>query len=389
MTDIVALKDVRTYFYLDEGVLKALDGVSLTIAARGTLGVIGESGCGKSVTAQSILRIVPPPGRIVHGKILFQPSGDGSPVNLVDFDAQGTAIRRIRGRDIAMIFQEPMTSLSPVHTIGFQIMEAVLLHRTRDRAEARDIAREMLSRVGIGNPEQRLHEYPHQLSGGMRQRVMIAMALSCHPVLLIADEPTTALDVTVQAQILELMKELQATFGMSMMYITHDLGVIAEIADEVAVMYLGRIVEQGSARQIFHEPMHPYTRLLLRSIPKLGRKARVPLDAIQGTVPLPLDPPWQCGFWGRCPAAMPGKCDVAVPALVPHGDGHSARCFLQSDLEERRLPDPPRRPVWHRHHPDEPAQDALRPAGVRNDRERCRPRPPPARGAQSEEVFPH
>ena len=353
---VLELKDLRTYFFLDEGVLKAVDGVSLSIDEGRTLGVIGESGCGKSVTAQSVLRIVPDPGRIVGGQVLLtRPSeeiarlgeqaggsaaaalaagaaaGNGSTLDLSALDDRGPLIRAIRGRVISMIFQEPMTSLSPVHTVGNQIMEAILLHRTGDKVEAREIALAMLDRVGISNPSQRIDEYPHQLSGGMRQRAMIAMALSCHPALLIADEPTTALDVTVQAQILELIKELQGQLGMAIQYITHDLGVISEVADEVAVMYLGRVVEKGTVRQIFKDPLHPYTERLLRSIPRLGKKAGLRLDAIKGTVPIPLDPPARCGFYGRCPVAIEGTCDQAIPALgAPRGeaDGHEVRCFL-------------------------------------------------------------
>jgi oligopeptide/dipeptide ABC transporter ATP-binding protein len=223
-----------------------------------------------------------------------------------------------------------MTSLSPVHTIGNQIVEAILLHRTRDRREARDIAIAMLDKVGIGNPSRRIDEYPYQLSGGMRQRAMIAMALSCEPEVLIADEPTTALDVTIQAQILELLKSLQGQLGMAILFITHDLGVIAEVTEGVAVMYLGQIVEFGSTRDIFATALHPYTRSLLRSIPKLGRRSRGPLEVISGTVPMPLDPPRRCGFSSRCPAVIPGTCDRAIPASFEASAGHSVRCFLYS-----------------------------------------------------------
>ncbi len=344
MNNVVEIEELRTWFALEEGTLKAVDGVSLSVGQKRTLGIIGESGCGKSVTAQSVLRIVPAPGRIVQGRIMFS-RDNGVPVDLASLDGRGAEIRAIRGKDISMIFQEPMTSLSPVHTIGNQVMEAILLHRTQDKFQAREIAIEMLARVGISNPAQRFQEYPHQLSGGMRQRAMIAMALSCHPALLIADEPTTALDVTVQAQILELIKELQEALGMSVLYITHDLGVIAEIADEVAVMYLGRVVEQGTAHDIFKNPLHPYTSLLLKSIPKLGRKARVRLEAIKGTVPMPLNPPWQCGFWSRCPDRIEGRCDKAVPALVGReggggAGGHRVRCFLHGPDEEPRAAEP-------------------------------------------------
>ena len=333
METVLEIKGLKTYFNLDEGTLKAVDNVTFQVGARETLGVIGESGCGKSVTAQSILRIVPPPGRIVDGQILLRRDG-GDPVDLTRFDPAGRDIRAIRGKEISMIFQEPMTSLSPVHTIGNQIMEAILLHRTRDTAEARELAIEMLGRVGIPNPTLRIDSYPHQLSGGLRQRAMIAMALSCSPKLLIADEPTTALDVTVQAQILDLMRHLQEQYGMAILYITHDLGVIAEIANKVAVMYLGKVVEYAETREIFHKPLHPYTVNLLKSIPTMGKKARVRLLAIKGTVPIPLNLPKQCGFFSRCPDAMPGKCDVAVPELVEVEPGHWARCFLHNEKRE-------------------------------------------------------
>jgi oligopeptide/dipeptide ABC transporter ATP-binding protein len=255
-------------------------------------------------------------------------------VNLATLDANGAEIRSIRGKEISMVFQEPMTSFSPVHTVGEQIAEVVLLHTTKNKREAREIALTMIERVGISNPSQRFREYPHQLSGGMRQRAMIAMALSCNPRLLIADEPTTALDVTVQAQILELLQGLQEQFGMAIVYITHNLGVIAEIADEVNVMYLGRVVERARTVELFKNPLHPYTRRLLKSIPKVGRKARIRLDAIKGNVPIPLDPPNECGFYSRCSEAMPGRCNLAVPSLVDLGDEHSVRCYLHHDERE-------------------------------------------------------
>lgn len=330
---VVKVENLRTQFKLDEGILKAVDGVDFNIPKRTTVGVIGESGCGKSVTAQSILRIVPPPGSITEGSILLSRNGD-EPLDLAALDARGSTIRSIRGKEISMIFQEPMTSLSPVHTIGAQIAEAVKLHTDLEKEEVRPYVEQMISKVGISNPSQRHDEYPHQLSGGMRQRAMIAMALSCNPRLLIADEPTTALDVTVQAQILELMKDLQDQYEMAILYITHDLGVIAEIANEVNVMYLGRIVERASAVELFENPLHPYTRRLLKSIPKVGRKARVKLDAIKGNVPVPLNPPIQCGFFSRCPEAMAGTCDKAIPALTQQGTDHYVRCFLHSEETE-------------------------------------------------------
>lgn len=327
------VRNLRTYFDLPEGTLKAVDGVDFNVAAHQTVGIIGESGSGKSVTAQSILQIVPPPGSVESGEILLRQS-DGAIVDLLELDPRSREIRAIRGKEISMVFQEPMTSLSPVHTIGQQIIEAILLHITKDKREARELALDMINRVGISNPSQRYDEYPHQLSGGMRQRAMIAMALSCSPSLLIADEPTTALDVTVQAQILELMKELQEQFGMAIMYITHDLGVIAEIADEVNVMYLGRVVERASTIELFKNPMHPYTRRLLKSIPRLGNRGRGRLDAIQGNVPVPMNPPPECGFASRCDDFIAGTCDAAVPALVDMGDRHYVRCYLHSEESE-------------------------------------------------------
>lgn len=331
---IVQVNNLRTYFHTDDGTLKAVDGVSFSIQPKSIVGIIGESGSGKSVTAQSIMRLVPTPGEIEEGEIWFQPA-NGQGIDLAQLNPRGTEIRRLRGKEISMVFQEPMTSLSPVHTIGAQIMESVLLHVTPNKREAKELALDMLDKVKISNPTQRFDEYPHQLSGGMRQRAMIAIALSCNPSLLIADEPTTALDVTVQAQILDLMQQLQEEFGMAIMYITHDLGVIAEIADEVNVMYLGRIVERASTIELFKNPLHPYTQRLLKSIPKVGRKARQRLDAIRGNVPIPLDFPRQCGFCSRCDEAIEGTCDVEIPELVDMGSEHFVRCFLHNDEKER------------------------------------------------------
>ena len=328
---ILDVRGLRTYFALEEGTLKAVDGLDFTIGANQTVGIIGESGSGKSVTAQSILQIVPPPGVIESGEIILHRS-DGAAIDLNQLDPRSREIRAIRGKEISMVFQEPMTSLSPVHTIGDQIVEAIRLHITRSKGQAKELALDMINRVGISNPKQRFNEYPHQLSGGMRQRAMIAMALSCSPSLLIADEPTTALDVTVQAQILELMKELQEQFGMAIMYITHDLGVIAEIADEVNVMYLGRVVERASTIELFKNPLHPYTQRLLKSIPRLGSRRR--LDAIRGNVPVPLNPPRQCGFASRCDEFIAGQCDAAVPALVNMGNEHYLRCYLHNEESE-------------------------------------------------------
>lgn len=327
---LLEVNNLKAYFYLEEGVLKAVDGVSFKVKKEKVLGIVGESGCGKSVTAQAILRIVPDPGKI-EGKILLERNngnGKKGPLDLVGLDSRGKEIRSIRGKEIAMIFQEPMTSFSPLHTIGNQIIEAILLHQDVDKKEARKLAIDMLDKVGIANPQQRIDEYPHQLSGGMRQRGMIAMALSCNPSILVADEPTTALDVTVQAQILELMKNLQAQFGMSIIYITHNLGVIAGISDEVAVMYLGRIVEYASVDDLFYDPLHPYTQALLRSIPRMGKKSKARLESIEGTVPLPLDLPVGCGFYARCRQAKKGICNKKMPPLVEVKKKHTVRCFL-------------------------------------------------------------
>ena len=322
---VLEIRDLHTYFPLEEGMLKAVNGVSLTIHKNRTLGVVGESGCGKSVTAQSILRIVPEFAQMA-GEILLHKNGHI--IDLASLAPSGREIRDIRGRDISMIFQEPMTAFSPVHSVGEQIMEAILVHEDVPKAEARAQAIELLKLVGIPIPEERVDAYPHQLSGGMRQRAMIAMALVLKPKLLIADEPTTALDVTIQAQILRLMKTLQAEMGMSIMFITHDLGVIANMADDVAVMYLGRVVEYGSVRQIFRTPKHPYTQALLRSIPRTGRRARVRLETIEGNVPVPLDPPDICPFADRCTQFIPGRCDEKVPDFLGIAPGHSVRCIL-------------------------------------------------------------
>jgi oligopeptide/dipeptide ABC transporter ATP-binding protein len=320
---ILDVVDLKTHFYTEDGIVKAVDGVSFRIDKGKVLGVVGESGCGKSITALSIMRLVPRPGRDAGGRILYHPDG-GDPVELTSLAPDSPEMTGMRGNRIAMIFQEPMSALNPVLTIGAQIMEAILLHRQVDKLEARELAVEMLTKVGISDPGQRVDEYPFQLSGGMRQRAVIAMALSCRPNLLIADEPTTALDVTVQAQILRLMRSLQDEMGMSIMVITHDLGVIAKMAHDVVVMYLGKIVERGSVRDIFHRPVHPYTKGLLNSIPRLDEKKR--LVAIKGVVPTPYDLPPGCGFARRCPAAF-DRCS-AQPPEIPVAAGHAVRCWL-------------------------------------------------------------
>lgn len=336
---LIEIEGLRTHFYTDEGVVKAVDGVDFVIPRGKTLCVVGESGSGKSITARSILQIVDAPGRIIGGEILYHRQRNGKDgvaetLNLTKMDPRGQEIRKIRGKDIAMIFQEPMSSLSPVHTIGNQIMEAVLLHLPVNKKEARERAIEVLRRVGIPKPEQRLDAYTFQLSGGMRQRAMIAMALSCEPDLLIADEPTTALDVTTQANILDLIKELQEDLGMSVMFITHDLGVVAEIADDVVVMYLGTVAERGDVDSIFHDPKHPYTRALLRSIPKMGLEAQDRLDSIRGMVPHPFARPSGCPFHTRCDSYMPGVCESLIPPREVIAEGRDVRCLLYSDVEE-------------------------------------------------------
>ena len=329
---LLSVRNLKTYFFQDEGTVRAVDGVSFEVAAGATLGIVGESGCGKSVTARSILRIVDRPGRIVEGEILFRrrPANGtaGAVVDLATLDPNGGEMRAIRGAEIALIFQEPMSSFSPVHTVGNQIVEAILLHQAVSRSEARDKTITMLRRVGVSSPEERVDQLAHQLSGGLRQRAMIAMALSCKPSLLIADEPTTALDVTTQTQILALMRQLQREDGMAIMLITHDLGVVAEMCTDVVVMYLGRVVERAPVDAIFHAPKHPYTRALLRSIPRIRARTRERLTPIAGAVPHPYDRPKGCPFHSRCADFMAGRCDAETPNLKPVGPQHAVSCFL-------------------------------------------------------------
>ena len=314
---LLQVKDLKTYFFTDDGVVKAVDDVSYDVQAGEIVGLVGESGCGKTVSALSILRLIPnPPGKIISGEIFFE--GE----DLLKTDDE--EIRSIRGHRIAMIFQEPMTSLNPVFTIGNQIQEAIQLHQRLNAHQAEEKAMEMLDLVGISDPRRRVREYPHQLSGGMRQRVMIAMALSCNPALLIADEPTTALDVTVQAQILELMLDLQARINMSIMIITHNLGVIAETADRVIVMYCGKIVESADVRAIFHNPLHPYTRQLLASVPRLGAEQNR-LQEIPGIVPSLYALPPGCDFHPRCAEAVEA-CKLRLPPLLEREPGHWVAC---------------------------------------------------------------
>ncbi len=331
---LLSVRNLVTHFPLDEGTVIAVDGASFDLYEGKTLGIVGESGCGKSVTARSILQILDRPGRIMNGEILFRrrsdngASGPDEVVDLRDFDPDGEEMRSIRGGEIGLVFQEPMTSFSPVHTVGNQLIEAIMLHRDVTKQEARDIAVELLRTVGIPLAEERLNAYSFELSGGLRQRAMIAMALSCNPRLLIADEPTTALDVTTQAQILDLLRELQQQYGMAIMLITHDLGVIAEMTDDVVVMYLGQVVESAPVDDIFHNPKHPYTQALLRSIPRIQAESDDRLASITGSVPHPYARPTGCPFHPRCPSFMSGTCDVREPVLLGVEPDHKVSCLL-------------------------------------------------------------
>ncbi len=324
---ILEVVNLKTYFYLEAGTVRAVDGVDFSLRRQQTLGLVGESGCGKSITAMSIMRLIQsPPGKIVAGQInLFTKEGEG--VDLVTLDRRGAKMRAIRGAEIAMVFQEPMTSLNPLYTVGRQIAESVELHQNVGRREAMERALEMLHKVQISDPKQRLNEFPHQMSGGMRQRVMIALALSCNPLILIADEPTTALDVTVQAQILDLMRQLQADFSSSIIIITHNLGVVSQLADHVAVMYMGKVVEHADVREVFHHPLHPYTVALLNSVPVFGKKSGRVLEPIKGMVPSPMSEIRGCAFAERCPRVMPA-CRDEPPALKEVAPGHQVACLL-------------------------------------------------------------
>ncbi|MFH1266399.1 MAG: ABC transporter ATP-binding protein [Planctomycetota bacterium] len=325
---LITIDHLKTHFFTDEGTVKAVDDVSLVIRKGQALGLVGESGCGKSVTALSIIRLISPPGRIVDGRITLD--DDGRPVVLTELPE--AEMRKVRGSEISMIFQEPMTSLNPVFTIGAQIIEAIRLHQEVDKAEARRLAVEMLDKVRIPVPEKRIDEYPHQFSGGMRQRAMIAMALSCNPRLLIADEPTTALDVTIQAQILDLLRSLQADVGMSILIITHDLGIVAETADDVAVMYASKVVEYAPVKELFENPLHPYTDGLFKSRPTLGQPKDRKLNTIPGMVPSPLRFPQGCKFHPRCPFRQ-SICESEEPELREIRPGHQARCHFAGELK--------------------------------------------------------
>ena len=340
MDTLLEVRDLQTHFFMTEGIAKAVDSTTFSIRRGQVLGVVGESGCGKSVTARSIMRMVRPPGHTVDGEILYtRPDEDGQStvVDLLQLPATGTEMRAIRGGEIAMIFQEPRASLSPVHKVGDQIAENILLHQPVSQSEAEDIAVDMLRQVHIPLAEQRMDAFAHQLSGGMCQRVMIAMALSCHPSLLIADEPTTALDVTTEAQILELMQGLQAELNMAIMFITHDLGVVSDMADEVAVMYLGKIVEQGAAEDIFRDPKHPYTIALLESLPRMDQK-REWLQTIRGVVPDPYSTLKGCPFHPRCADFIAGVCDEIVPQPITLEDNREVRCLLYTEHAHQDSP---------------------------------------------------
>jgi peptide/nickel transport system ATP-binding protein len=356
---LIEVKDLRVEFDVRAGIVKAVDGLTLTIQRGKTLGVIGESGCGKSMTARAILNMIPKPGRITNGHIVYhrrlQNNGKSQMddiVELTQLDPDGKVIREIRGGEIGMIFQEPMSSLTPVYTVGSHINEAVSLHhltpvrkvgdqlaeqvmahREVTKEEAREIAIKMLQRVGIPKPSERVDNYPHQLSGGQRQRVMIAIALSCEPALLIADEPTTALDVSIEAQILDIMRELQESVNMAIMFITHNLGVIASMADEIVVMYMGKAVERAKVVDLFKNAKHPYTQALLKSIPHLGKKKTGErLASISGMVPDPFNLPTGCVFHPRCPMFMPGKCDKIAPSWTKVDEEHWVSCLLYEEV---------------------------------------------------------
>ncbi len=352
---LVEIQDLRVEFELRAGIVKAIDGVTFNINRGETLGVIGESGCGKSITARAIMQMVPKPGKIANGQVLYHRRAKGSTqtdiVNVSKLDPDGETIRQIRGGEIGMIFQEPMSSLTPVYTagvhineatslhylmpnvkVGDQIAETVAAHKKLTKQESRALAIEMLHKVGIPKPGQRVDSYPHQLSGGQRQRVMIAIALSCGPDMLIADEPTTALDVSIEAQILDIMRKMQEEENMAIMFITHNLGVIAEMAKEIVVMYMGKQVERASTVDVFYEPKHPYTKALLQSIPKVGRKSSARLASIEGMVPDPFHLPTGCVFHPRCPSFMPGKCDKIAPTWKQLVSDQWVSCLLYEEV---------------------------------------------------------
>jgi len=334
---LLRVEDLKAYFFMDEGTVKAVDGVSFDVLPGKVVGIVGESGCGKSVTMKAILQILEPSARIVSGKVTLRsrlnsldPNSPEELVELTRLHPNSRKIRKIRGSEIALIPQEPMAAFSPVHTVGYQIMETILLHQDVSKQEARQIAIDVFRSVGISMPEQRIDAYSWELSGGLRQRAIIAMALSCNPRLLIADEPTTAIDVTTQAQILKLLRKLQEERQTSIIFITHDLGVIAQMADEVVVMYLGMVMEKGPVREIFKHAKHPYTQALLRSIPSVQSTPRLKLPTIAGSIAHPFNRPSGCPFHPRCTHFMRGVCDASQPALTPVAEGQFVSCFLYS-----------------------------------------------------------
>ncbi|CAL9398276.1 Dipeptide transport ATP-binding protein DppD [Streptomyces sp. enrichment culture] len=329
-TPLLDIAGLKTHFHTREGTVRAVDGVSFTVPRGKIVCVVGESGCGKSMTARSVLGLVDEPGRIEGGTIHWHPDSRENPLDLAALDPRGPELRAIRGGEIAMVFQEPMAALSPMYSIGDQLTEAIQLHLPLNRAAARERAVHLLRKVGIPRPEERMDAYSFQLSGGMCQRAMIAIALACDPALLIADEPTTALDVTTQARIIDLLRELQADTGMSVLFITHDLGVVAEIADEVVVMYLGRVAEQGPVDAIFHDPQHPYTRALLGSVPRMGAGTGQRLTTIPGNVPHPSERPAGCPFHPRCDHARAGLCDTTEPPEIRTAPDRRVRCVLHA-----------------------------------------------------------
>lgn len=355
---LIEVDELAVQFDVRAGIVRAVDGLSFTLNRGQTVGIIGESGCGKSVTARAIMQMIPKPGKITHGKVLYYRPVKGENgasksvdvINITHLDPDGAEIRKIRGGEIGMIFQEPMSSLTPVYTAGDHINEAINIHqmlpktvgdtmtaniqskRHVTKQEARQLAIDMLRKVGIPKPQERVDSYPHQLSGGQRQRVMIAIALSCEPAMLIADEPTTALDVSIEAQILDLMRSLQESVNMAIMFITHNLGVIAEMAEEIVVMYLGMQVEKAKTVDLFYEPYHPYTKALLKSIPRIGKKTGDRLASIEGMIPDPFHLPSGCLFHPRCPSFMPGKCDKIAPTWKQVKGDHWVRCLLYEEV---------------------------------------------------------
>jgi peptide/nickel transport system ATP-binding protein len=332
---LLEIENLRICIDADGELLPIVDDISLTVKEGEILALVGESGCGKSVTAQSIMRLLPKTLKIESGQITLHSPKQGKSVDITGLDPRGNEIRQIRGEEIAMIFQEPMSSFSPLYTIGNQVGEVVRIHRKASKKEARAVAVDMLNKVGIPDPDRVVDQYPHELSGGMRQRAMIAKALSCDPALLIADEPTTALDVTIQAQVLSLMHKLQGEFGMAIVFITHDLGVVAQVADKVAIMYLGEIVEQGVTREVLKNPKHPYTVNLLEAVPQLGRiEDRQALVPIQGNVPSLFDRPIGCPFVTRCTKVIADRCEVSRPPLSTISGDHRVACFLHETKEE-------------------------------------------------------